>query len=386
MDYIEEAHKLINKKQYNEALAIYTECLKKNPGKELNVLGHRAWLFRIMQNYEDAIKDYKLLLEIDPGNIEAIYLMAETFIFSGNPDLALKEIREIATENFDSTNTLKFLLQYHFCKSNNENLEDVLDAKIHPVSQWSINPVITLLEKYDSGYPGSCFPETSRFLYDFVRMVRPLNVIETGTFIGHSTICIAQALEHNNYGHLDSFDIFLDYHNYISPIMGACSDALKVAQTHIDKSGLSNRITLHKGDSSTLLRKMYHNLLNKVDLAFIDADHMISGAFKDWNVIDPLIKENGWIILHDIDPEKCHWLGPYEILKLLESKRSEYKFVKIPSPEGFGLGIIQKQSKSSGKNLRFRFVDLLRELLFNLIYRKNYSLDSVKIILRKLIS
>lgn len=238
-----------------------------------------------------------------------------------------------------------------------------MDAPQH-VHPWSMNTVIAALESSDNTYPACCFPEVGRFLYDFVRLTQPDLVLETGTHIAYSALCIALAMEHNGHGHLHSFDVFPIGGGYVSPVVGACSDTLQAAQGHADSAGLARRITFHRGDSSSGIRRVLGPRAGDVDLAFLDADHTISGAVLDWNAAVPLVRPGGFVLLHDIRPDRCSWLGPSDILdKLLLERPSEFQQIRIPSPEGFGLGLLQKRDGSSAP-LRFSLGDLLRDRLF----------------------
>jgi predicted O-methyltransferase YrrM len=49
--------------------------------------------------------------------------------------------------------------------------------------------------------------ETSEFMYGLIRLIKPAITVETGSYLGDTTIAIAKALKENNYGKLYSCDI-----------------------------------------------------------------------------------------------------------------------------------------------------------------------------------
>jgi caffeoyl-CoA O-methyltransferase len=91
-----------------------------------------------------------------------------------------------------------------------------------------------------------------RILSMFSRMIRPRKVLEIGTYLGYSTICLAEGLAEG--GEVVSLDMN--------------EETNAVAQSFIDKSGLGDRIQLRLGDAIFMLPHM----AGPYDLVFIDAD------------------------------------------------------------------------------------------------------------------
>lgn len=56
--------------------------------------------------------------------------------------------------------------------------------------------------------------------------------------------------------------------------------------------GLSN--------STDSVEKVYNNILEPLDVLFIDGDHSISGVLTDWLLYSPLVKKGGIVAFHDI--------------------------------------------------------------------------------------
>jgi hypothetical protein len=63
--------------------------------------------------------------------------------------------------------------------------------------------------------------------------------------------------------------------------------------------------------------------------------------------VDALMREGGIVLLHDTNPEGCGWLGPRALLESLGREAdAAYHWLNLPTPEGFGLALVQKRSKS----------------------------------------
>jgi hypothetical protein len=101
-------------------------------------------------------------------------------------------------------------------------------------------------------------------------------------------------------------------------------------------------------------------------MAFIDGDHRVPGAFKDWSAVDRVLRPGGIILLHDTVPNKCGWLGPRFLLEQLSLRPDHYQGVNLPTPEGFGLAIIQNISTGDHR----AGIPTMRSLLANKLYEK----------------
>jgi predicted O-methyltransferase YrrM len=90
------------------------------------------------------------------------------------------------------------------------------------------------------------------FLQMIAHMVRPMHVLEIGTFTGYSAICLAQGLQDG--GHLHTIEIDEELED--------------MAAEYITKAGLRDKITQHIGPAADVIA----NLEGPFDLVFIDAD------------------------------------------------------------------------------------------------------------------
>ena len=91
-----------------------------------------------------------------------------------------------------------------------------------------------------------------RLLSMFSRMIRPRVVLEIGTYLGYSTLCLAEGLAPE--GVVISLDIN--------------EETNRVAQSFIDRTEYAAHIHLRLGEAAFVLP----HLENTYDLVFIDAD------------------------------------------------------------------------------------------------------------------
>lgn len=122
------------------------------------------------------------------------------------------------------------------------------------------------------------------------KLVRPLNILEIGTFTGYATLCLAEGLREN--GKIITID---------------CNEELvDIQKKYISKSKYAPQIDTLLGDALTLISE----LDIRFDLVFIDADKQNYSTYFDL-VIDKL--NIGGIILTD----NVLWNG-----KVIENKIS----------------------------------------------------------------
>ena len=109
-------------------------------------------------------------------------------------------------------------------------------------------------------------------------MIRPLKILEIGTFTGFSALCLLKGLQ--NEGVLHTIEI-------------REGDA-KTANNYFKKAGAEKRIRLHAGDALDIIP-----LLNEDwDLVFIDADKM--NYIHYYELVLPKLKKGGWILADNV--------------------------------------------------------------------------------------
>ncbi len=356
---LKHANDLIDAGDYESALA-HLARLAESPADAPDAFGHRAYLYRAMGRYEEALADYDALLERSPDNLEAASYRGEMLLRIGRDQEGIEALLDVLGRNPLQPEPVEMIAEYQARRSS---------IRKHPrrlvpsaLQTPPVNPVIERLEADPESYPGSVFPEIGRILYDLVRLVRPRVALETGSFKGYSTVTTAQAMKDNGGGHLHAFDLFQKHPGYVSPVLGPCEDGTRIVRGHLEHAGLAGYVTLHKGDSSLRIRKDLSLHAGKIDFAFIDGDHTIKGCLKDWSAVDELLAPGALVLLHDTEPDLCGWLGPrYLLEKLGRGSETGYHWVNLPSPEGFGLALIQKKRAETWKTVRPSLVDLAVE-------------------------
>lgn len=117
-----------------------------------------------------------------------------------------------------------------------------------------------------------------RLLSMFSRMIRPMAVLEIGTYLGYSTICLAEGLAAG--GRVVSLDVN--------------EETNAVAQSFIDKTEYADSIQLRLGEAAFLLPHMQ----GPFDLVFIDADKPNYSNY--YRLVFDLVRPGGFIIADNV--------------------------------------------------------------------------------------
>jgi len=117
-----------------------------------------------------------------------------------------------------------------------------------------------------------------RLLSMFSRMIRPMAVLEIGTYLGYSTICLAEGLAAG--GRVVSLDVN--------------EETNAVAQSFIDKTEYADSIQLRLGEAAFLLPHMQ----GPFDLVFIDADKPNYSNY--YNLVFDKLRPGGFIIADNV--------------------------------------------------------------------------------------
>ena len=115
-----------------------------------------------------------------------------------------------------------------------------------------------------------------RVLSMLSKLVRPVNILEIGTFTGYAALCLCEGMQEN--GHLHTIDIK--------------EELVDFQRKYFDKSTWKNQITQHLGEAINIIPKI--DL--KFDLVFIDADK--ENYINYFHLILPKMNKGG-IILSD---------------------------------------------------------------------------------------
>jgi caffeoyl-CoA O-methyltransferase len=115
-----------------------------------------------------------------------------------------------------------------------------------------------------------------RVLSMLSKLIRPINILEIGTFTGYAALCLCEGMQEN--GQLHTIDIK--------------EELVDFQRKYFDKSSFGNQITQHLGEAIHIIP----TLDLKFDLVFIDADK--ENYINYFNLIIPKMNKGG-IILSD---------------------------------------------------------------------------------------
>jgi caffeoyl-CoA O-methyltransferase len=115
-----------------------------------------------------------------------------------------------------------------------------------------------------------------RVLSMLSKLIRPVNILEIGTYTGYSALCLCEGMQDN--GQLHTIDIK--------------EELVDFQRKHFDKSPWGNQIVQHLGEAVDIIPSL--NL--KFDLVFIDADK--ENYINYFELIVPKMNKGG-IILSD---------------------------------------------------------------------------------------
>lgn len=163
-----------------------------------------------------------------------------------------------------------------------------------------------------------------RVLSMLSKLIRPLNVLEIGTFTGYSALCLCEGMQEN--GLLHTIDIK--------------EELVDFQRKYFDKSPWANQIVQHLGEALDIIP----TIDLKFDLVFIDADK--ENYINYFNLIVPKMHKGGIIlsdnvlwsgkVLEEVHPNDTSTKILIEFNKLInEDKRVES--VLLPIRDGLTL-------------------------------------------------
>ena len=128
--------------------------------------------------------------------------------------------------------------------------------------------------------------------YALARVLKPEQVVVVGSYRGFSVVCTALGLIHNRKGRLHFIDAAV--------VDAFWTDPARVNK-HFRSFGVESRVTLHQMTTRQWLRKERRARRGRsfIDLLLLDGDHTFSGAAFDYGTLGPLVKEGGYICMHD---------------------------------------------------------------------------------------
>lgn len=215
----------------------------------------------------------------------------------------------------------------------------------NPNSRWL--QALKAMYALPISFPASLSPEAGLLLHSLIRNIRPKVVIETGTFVGISTMWIAAALQENgDGGQIHTFDDMGPINKGPWREVDMLSGRLEFVAGRLAGAGLADHVVFHPGNSSFEIRAAHEELRQAggVQFAFLDADHGVLGSWQDFWATEPVLATGGFVMLHDTFPEYCSWPGARDVLDTLNAKAvgSYEKVDMYLSPMNYGLGLIRR--------------------------------------------
>jgi predicted O-methyltransferase YrrM len=117
-----------------------------------------------------------------------------------------------------------------------------------------------------------------KFLQMTSEMIRPLRILEIGTFTGYSALCLAKGLQET--GKLHTIEL-------------READAA-TARGYFNRSVFKEKIILHIGDALKIIGELNETW----DLVFIDADK--ENYINYFNLVLPKVRQNGFILADNV--------------------------------------------------------------------------------------
>lgn len=128
-----------------------------------------------------------------------------------------------------------------------------------------------------------------RFLMMMTEMIRPVRILELGTFTGYSSVCLASCLPEG--GRLDTLEINDELEDLI--VEG------------FERAGLSDRITLHIGDCKKTLEQLRSGILGSkdggtrlYDMVYMDANKREYPEY--YSLVFDLVRPGGYILADNV--------------------------------------------------------------------------------------
>ncbi len=162
---------------------------------------------------------------------------------------------------------------------------EIINNKAEDYANQFSSPTDNLLqeiEKYTlQNHPQAIMlsgPVQGKLLEMISCMIKPARVLEIGTFMGYSALCLAKGLAPN--GELHTLEIRKE-------------DAA-IAKNYFSKSLYSKQIILHEGNALDIIPALHETW----DLIFIDADKV--NYINYYELTLPLLKKRGFILADNV--------------------------------------------------------------------------------------
>lgn len=167
-------------------------------------------------------------------------------------------------------------------------------------------------------FPTSVRREDGMALHNFIKKTRPMLTLEVGMAYGIASLFIRQAIRENGIGH----------HIVLDPFQKSRWKSLGLS--NLQRAGFGGLFTFNEGYSHDVLPLLLSK--GKVfDFIFIDGAHRFDYAMLDFFYSDKLLKNNGFIMFHDMCMPSVRKVIQFVIQNLHYEIRPEFTWERYPA-------------------------------------------------------
>ncbi len=156
---------------------------------------------------------------------------------------------------------------------NKSHDEGNMNLAVHNEGEWSGTQ-----SNYSAFNDAGVECETGEFLYGMVRLLKPQNILETGTHWGIGASYMGMACKDNGLGHVDTYEFLSEIH--------------QVAKRRIERLELTGEVSTHLQDVGTLTPAHQYQLM------FLDTEPQT--RFGELVRFFDYLAEGGFVFIHDL--------------------------------------------------------------------------------------
>jgi predicted O-methyltransferase YrrM len=173
---------------------------------------------------------------------------------------------------------------------------------------------LDIVEKISNEMEGNTFHHHYHILFDLAQEfnIQHINYVEIGCYAGGSACLMLQRPNTNV--------VSIDLGYPISP---------DIVQKNINKfNKLTNSYTYLQGNSQTIeMVNQLTNIIDSIDILFIDGDHSYQGVINDFSLYHDLVKPGGYIVFDDYnDSQYSPEVNP-AVNEIIKQFSSQYKII-----------------------------------------------------------
>ncbi len=202
------------------------------------------------------------------------------------------------------------------------------------IKSWTLGDPVFLSDEFDRPRRSSPWAGHRWFAYDLVGWLRPVRIVELGTYYGCSFFSLCQAArEHDTGSELIAVDTWAG-----DPHAGFYGEDVYEEV----KSNLSEHFPTVR---ATLLRKLFDEALfdvddSSVDLLHIDGFHTYEAVAHDLHSWEPKLTGDATVLFHDVNPSSGY--GSTDFWRELVHDRGGFMFW-----HNYGLGVWTRNQELS---------------------------------------